>query len=55
MATHSPVLMACPNAMLLRLTRHGLEPVTVQDTDHFKAMREFCGDPKGFVEAALSE
>jgi predicted ATPase len=55
MATHSPMLMAYPNAMLLRLTRHGLEPVTVQDTDHFKAMREFCADPKGFVEAALSE
>jgi predicted ATPase len=55
MATHSPVLMAYPNATLLRLTRYGLAPVTVQDTDHFKAMREFCADPKGFVEAALAE
>jgi len=55
MATHSPVLMAYPNATLLRLSKYGLEPVTVHDTDHFKAMREFCADPKGFVEAALSE
>jgi predicted ATPase len=55
MATHSPVLMAYPNATLLRLTKHGLAPVTVQDTDHFKAMREFCADPRGFVEAALAE
>jgi predicted ATPase len=54
MATDSPVLMAYPNATLLRLTKYGLEPVTVQDIDHFKAMREFCSDPKGFVEAALS-
>jgi hypothetical protein len=28
--------------------------VRVEDTDHFKAMREFCADPKGFVEAALA-
>jgi len=55
MATHSPVLMAYPNATLLRLTKYGLAPVTVEDTDHFKAMREFCADPKGFVEAALAE
>ena len=55
MATHSPVLMAYPNATLLRLTKYGLEPVRVQDTDHFKAMREFCDDPKGFVEAVFAE
>jgi hypothetical protein len=53
MATHSPVLMAYPNARLLRLSKYGLEPVTVEQTDHFKVMREFCGDPAGFVQAAL--
>src|SRR6266403_6082855 len=47
MATHSPVLMAYPNARLLRLTKYGLEPVAVKDTDHYKVMREFCEDPKG--------
>jgi predicted ATPase len=55
MATHSPMLMAYPNATLLRLTKDGLEPVTVEQTDHYKAMREFCDDPKGFVEAAILE
>ena len=55
MATHSPLLMAYPNATLLRLTKYGLEPVRVQDTDHFKAMREFCDDPKGFIEAVFAE
>lgn len=55
MATHSPVLMAYPNARLLRLTKYGLEPVTLRETDHFKVMREFCDDPKGFVEAVLAE
>jgi len=55
MATHSPMLMAYPNARLLRLTKYGLEPVTVEETDHFKLMREFCDDPAGFVEAAMAE
>jgi predicted ATPase len=55
MATHSPMLMAYPNATLLRLTKYGLEPVAVKDTDHYKVMREFCEDPNGFVEAAMAE
>jgi predicted ATPase len=55
MATHSPVLMAYPNARLLRLSKYGLEPVTVEQTDHYKVMREFCDDPKGFVEAVFAE
>jgi predicted ATPase len=55
MATHSPVLMAYPGARLLRLSKYGLEPVTVKDTDHYKVMREFCDDPAGFVEAVMAE
>ena len=55
MATHSPMLMAYPNARLLRLSKYGLEPVTVKETDHYKVMREFCEDPKGFVDAAIVE
>jgi predicted ATPase len=55
MATHSPMLMAYPNARLLRLSKYGLEPVTVQETDHYKVMREFCYDPAGFVEAVIEE
>jgi predicted ATPase len=55
MATHSPMLMAYPGARLLRLSKYGLEPVTVEQTDHYKVMREFCADPTGFVEATLAE
>jgi predicted ATPase len=55
MATHSPMLMAYPNARLLRLTKYGLEPVTVKETDHYKVMQEFCADPAGFVEAVIEE
>ncbi|NWH08744.1 MAG: AAA family ATPase [Alphaproteobacteria bacterium] len=50
MATHSPILMACPNARLKRLSKAGLEPVTLVETDHFRIWRAFCADPKGFIE-----
>jgi predicted ATPase len=53
MATHSPILMAYPAARLLHLTKYGLEPIIVQDTDHYRMMREFCADPAVFVESLL--
>ena len=55
MATHAPMLMAYPGARLLRLTKYGLEPVSVEQTDHYKVTREFCNDPTGFVEAVIDE
>ena len=55
MATHSPMLMAYPGARLLRLSKYGLEPVTVEQTDHYRVLREFCADPAGFVEGAIAE
>ncbi len=53
MATHSPLLMALPGARLLRLTRFGLDPVTVEETEHFRLLREFCADPDSFIAEAL--
>jgi predicted ATPase len=55
MVTHSPMLMAYPNATLLRLSKHVLEPVTLEQTDHYKVMREFYADPAGFLEATMDD
>ncbi|MCK1740847.1 AAA family ATPase [Bradyrhizobium sp. 139] len=55
MATHAPMLMAYPNAKLLRLTRAGIEPVMLRETEHFKVMREFCDDPDRFIGTALEQ
>jgi predicted ATPase len=51
MATHAPILMACPGVELLRLSKYGLEPAELEDIEHFRLMREFCTDPSGFIEA----
>jgi hypothetical protein len=29
--------------------------VTVENTDHYRLMREFCADPKVFIETMLEE
>lgn len=53
--THSPIIMGCPNARLLRMNRDGLEPVALEDTDHFKIMRAFVGDPHGTIQAMIED
>jgi predicted ATPase len=55
MATHSPIIMAYPGACLLRLSKYGLDPVTVEDTDHYRLMREFWVDPAAFIATMLEE
>jgi predicted ATPase len=55
MATHAPMLMAYPGARLVHLSKYGLEPVSVEDTDHYRLMREFWSDPAEFVKTMLEE
>lgn len=55
MATHSPLLMAYPGAELVRITKHALEAVTLDETDHFRLMREFCINPQHFIGNVLDE
>ncbi|MGD9932560.1 MAG: AAA family ATPase [Dehalococcoidia bacterium] len=53
MATHAPMLMAYPNASLLRLTGRGIERTRLEETEHFQLMREFTAGPAEFIARAL--
>ncbi|HEY1709089.1 MAG TPA: AAA family ATPase [Rhizomicrobium sp.] len=55
MATHSPILMAYPNAKLLLMDKCGLEPVSLEDTTHFRLWREFFADPATFIESMMED
>jgi predicted ATPase len=55
MATHSPMLMAYPDARLLQLTKYGLDTVQVEDTEHYRLLREFWMNPKAFIETIMGE
>lgn len=53
--THSPIIMGHPGARLLRMSRYGLEPIALRDTEHFRIMREFIDDPHGMIQAMTEE
>ena len=53
MVTHSPLLMAFPNARLLEINRAGLIEIEFRQTDHFKLYREFTNDPLNFIQDVL--
>jgi len=55
MATHSPLLMAYPGARLFLLSKYGLDPVSLEQTEHFRLIQEFCANPAAFVDSALDE
>lgn len=40
-ATHSPIIMAYPNAQILQLSEHGIEPIDYLDTEHYRITRDF--------------
>ena len=47
--------MAYPGATLLSLTKGGLAPTRLEDTDHYRLMRDFICHSKVFIETALGE
>lgn len=55
MATHSPILMALPNARVLEITRFGLNEIDYRDTVHFKFYQSFIADPEDFIKEAMEE
>jgi len=43
-ATHSPIVMAYPDADILVLSDEGLKPTAYEDTEHFQVTKSFIGD-----------
>jgi predicted ATPase len=49
-ATHSPILMAYPNALIYRLAPKGIERVVYEDTEHYRITREFLNSPERYFK-----
>ena len=45
-STHSPILMAYPNAQIFYLTQEGIRSVTYQETEHYQITRQFLNAPE---------
>jgi hypothetical protein len=54
-ATHSPIIMAYPDARIHLLDRQGIRDVAYTDTDHYQVTRRFLSNPKRSLETLLGE
>jgi len=52
-ATHSPILMAYPNAWIYQITGNGLVRVKLEDTEHFVVAHRFLADPQSQIAKLL--
>ena len=53
-ATHSPMLMAFPDAEVLNITDNGLTRVSYRDTEHYRLMRHFLENPERMLDYLLN-
>lgn len=54
-ATHSPILMAYPNATILEIGQHGIRPIAYADTEHFRVTRAFLQNPERMLRELLQD
>jgi predicted ATPase len=48
-ATHSPILLSCPEAVIFSFDRVPIQRITYEDTDHYRIYRDFMTDPRGYA------
>ncbi len=53
-ATHSPILMAYPDATIYHLTAEGLAAIAYEDTEHFQVTRGFLVDRGSYLRHLLA-
>ena len=53
-ATHSPIIMAYPNAMIYMLTDDGIRETTYEETEHYTVTKEFLNHPEKMLRYLLS-
>ena len=51
-ATHSPILMACPGARIYDFDHLPVAPVRYRDTEHYRVYRDFMAEPEKFTSGA---
>jgi len=52
-ATHSPIIMAYPNAWIYMLNDSGIEKVPYTETEHYQVTRDFMNNYKRMLEILM--
>jgi predicted ATPase len=53
--THSPILLAYPNAQIFSFDQSSIREIAYQDTTHYKLYKQFIMDPASFLQAPRKE
>lgn len=54
-ATHSPIILAYPDAWIYQASSSGLDRIAYQDTEHYQVTRNFLTRPQTFLDILLAE
>lgn len=54
-ATHSPIILAYPNAVIYMLTDDGIREVGYEETEHYAITKEFLNKPEKMLKYLLSD
>lgn len=52
-ATHSPILMAYPDACIYQCNKEGITEIAYEDTEHYKVTRDFLANPKRMMDILM--
>ena len=53
-ATHSPILMAYPDAFIYACSNGGIDRIDYYDTEHYQVMKDFLANPKRMLDVLLA-
>ena len=53
-ATHSPILLACPNAVIYSFDSAPVKPICYEETDHYQIYAQFMNDRSKYVKTDAS-
>ena len=54
-ATHSPLLMAYPEADIFEFSEAGIRKVDYRDTEHYRLTRDFLNNPERSLRILMGE
>lgn len=54
-ATHSPIIMAYPDAIIFEFTENGIRESRLEDTNHFRILKQFFEDKNRMLHHLLNE
>lgn len=54
-ATHSPILLAYPNAKIIHFGADGIADIKYEDTEHFQLTKNFLNNPNQWIQTLLND